>query len=83
MGAGLDLRPAQAEFQEGDPLGDGGVAPRLLAGLLQFLAQPGQRLGVNAAVAFAFLAAASSISASSPSKYRRTDLAAGPKPAWQ
>src|SRR5262249_12418483 len=44
VGADLDLRPAKAELQKGDPFDDDGVAPRVAAGLLQLLSGLGQRL---------------------------------------
>src|SRR5580704_13546856 len=47
MGTDFDFGPAQAEFKEGNSLTDGGIASRILPGLLQFLAQPGQRLGIE------------------------------------
>ena len=45
MGLSLDHRPAQAEFQKGDPLQNSRVVSSLLAGLIQFFPQPGQCLG--------------------------------------
>jgi hypothetical protein len=47
MATSFDLGPAQAEFQERDSFDNNGVVPRFLAGLIQFLAQSGKRLGTE------------------------------------
>src|SRR5262245_29825279 len=47
MGTDFDLGPAKAEFQKGDSFGNGGVAARISTGLLKFLAQPSERLGIE------------------------------------
>src|SRR5579864_3189804 len=47
MGTDLDLRPAKADLQEGDSFGNRGITPCISPGLFQFLAQLGQRLGLE------------------------------------
>jgi hypothetical protein len=47
MDTGLNLRPAQAQVQEGDPLHNGRIGPRFLEGLILFPPQPSLRFAAE------------------------------------
>src|SRR5262249_10191748 len=79
MATDFDPRPAKAEFQEGDALGDGGITSSLSAGLLQFLAKLDQRLWMEDSGGSCFLGGSFVHQRLQPIKIPANRFSRGPK----